>query len=247
MADDGIGVDQINAAVAGDGLNQNASGALEIIPGTAEDQILKWNNTTNTWELEISTPVPPAAPGSIYFAGGDGLITQNSAQFFWNNTDIRLGLGTNTPQTGLHIQRQQNNALFYGLQLQNQDGNDGGGSAAGMLFAVEGVGQFGKGALAYERTNGFGRGNFHILQNPDASATNPSLNDAVMTVTNAGDVGLGTTNPQGQLHVTRAAGNNLSYGLQLQNEDGTDGGGSATGMLFAVEDVGQYGKRGLGL
>ena len=62
VADDGIGVDQINAAVAGDGLNQNASGALEIVPGTAVDQILKWNGAnwaTRMWTLCRRQPHRP--------------------------------------------------------------------------------------------------------------------------------------------------------------------------------------------
>ncbi|MEP2058070.1 MAG: hypothetical protein ABJJ05_09710, partial [Maribacter litoralis] len=49
---DAIENTMIAANVAGNGLIQNAtSGALDIIPGTAANQILKWNNTTSIWEL----------------------------------------------------------------------------------------------------------------------------------------------------------------------------------------------------
>ncbi|MEP2279281.1 MAG: hypothetical protein ABJI11_07605, partial [Maribacter sp.] len=49
---DAIENTMIAANVAGNGIIQNAtSGALDIIPGTIENQILKWNNTTEIWEL----------------------------------------------------------------------------------------------------------------------------------------------------------------------------------------------------
>jgi hypothetical protein len=35
--------------------------------------------------------------GSVTFAGVGGLISQNNTNFFWDNTNTRLGLGTNTP------------------------------------------------------------------------------------------------------------------------------------------------------
>ena len=260
-----IGVDQLGLSTGGtSALNIDATQNITVTANLTvtqdlelERDVIDINGDTGTLGQVLSSTGAggvqwingsgiAGSEGSVFFAAPvTGAPIEDNNNFFWDDTNDRLGLGTNTPQTSLHVQKQQNNALFYGLQLQNQDGNDGGGSAAGMLFAVEGVGQFGKGALAYERTAGFGRGSFHILQNSNTSTDNPSLNDAVMTVTNTGDVGLGTTNPQGQLHVTRAAGNNLSYGLQLQNEDGTDGGGSAAGMLFAVEGVGQFGKGAL--
>jgi hypothetical protein len=42
-------------------------------------------------------------PGSVFFAGSGGLLSQNNAQYFWDNTNSRLGIGTNTPGTKLHV------------------------------------------------------------------------------------------------------------------------------------------------
>lgn len=41
--------------------------------------------------------------GSVAFAGAGGLISQDNASLFWNNTDKRLGIGTATPTTQLHV------------------------------------------------------------------------------------------------------------------------------------------------
>ncbi|MEM4497783.1 MAG: hypothetical protein QW692_03035 [Nitrososphaerota archaeon] len=42
-------------------------------------------------------------PGSILFAGPDGLISQNNANLFWDNVNKRLGIGTNRPDYILHV------------------------------------------------------------------------------------------------------------------------------------------------
>ena len=42
-------------------------------------------------------------PSSVVFAGASGVYSQDNANFFWNPTSKRLGLGTATPATNLHI------------------------------------------------------------------------------------------------------------------------------------------------
>ena len=41
--------------------------------------------------------------GSVVFAGNAGVYTQDNANFFWDDTNNRLGLGTNLPLARLHI------------------------------------------------------------------------------------------------------------------------------------------------
>jgi glycyl-tRNA synthetase alpha subunit len=41
--------------------------------------------------------------GSVPFLGASGLLSQNNANFFWDATNIRLGIGTSVPATALHI------------------------------------------------------------------------------------------------------------------------------------------------
>jgi len=62
----------------------------------------------------------------------------------------------------------------------------------------------GKGALVYEAMAGWNVGDFHFLQNSVADASIATLSDAVMTIKNNGNVGIGTTSPATKLDVNGA-------------------------------------------
>lgn len=42
-------------------------------------------------------------PGSVLFTGTGGNVSQNNSNFFWDNTNTRLGLGTNAPAFPLDV------------------------------------------------------------------------------------------------------------------------------------------------
>lgn len=56
-----------------------------------------WNGSS--WQEITFT----GTPGSVFFADTDGTPTQNNAQLFWDNTNHRLGVGTNTPSQSLDV------------------------------------------------------------------------------------------------------------------------------------------------
>ncbi len=43
------------------------------------------------------------SPGSVFFAGPDGVPTQNNGQFFWDDAHHRLGIGTVAPSRSLDV------------------------------------------------------------------------------------------------------------------------------------------------
>jgi hypothetical protein len=54
----------------------------------------------STATLTITTAL---TTGSVGFIGASGALLQDNANFFWNNTNKRLGIGTNTPGTKLDV------------------------------------------------------------------------------------------------------------------------------------------------
>lgn len=57
--------------------------------------------STNT---SIGSTIPGATEGSVFFAGPGGTLSQDNANFFWDDTDFRLGLGTDTPAETLDVE-----------------------------------------------------------------------------------------------------------------------------------------------
>lgn len=50
--------------------------------------------------------------GSVVFAGASGVYSQNNAQFFWDNTNNRLGVGTTTPGSAIETNAAVAAAFF---------------------------------------------------------------------------------------------------------------------------------------
>ena len=59
--------------------------------------------------------------GSVVFAGASGVYSQDNANFFWDNTNSRLGLGTTTTATRLNVVDSANTyaATFTGTSSTN--------------------------------------------------------------------------------------------------------------------------------
>jgi hypothetical protein len=54
--------------------------------------------------------------GSVLFAGPGGSISQNNANFFWDNANGRLGIGTNAPAYTLSV---SNSSTSFGVNIKN--------------------------------------------------------------------------------------------------------------------------------
>jgi len=80
--------------------------------------------------------------GSVPYVSASGILNQDAGQFFWDATNNRLGIGTATPSTPLHIQT----TTGYGLRLTGagvQGGSDAtNGAAINLSYNASGNRQF---------------------------------------------------------------------------------------------------------
>jgi hypothetical protein len=122
-----------------------------------------------------------------------------------NYFDGKVGLGIYAPLKKLHIEDDASGVLRYAMKLENAAPNVN-GTATGILFKVDGGSEDrGKGAIVYEQTGTWNRGDFHILQrNETGTMTAATLADAVVTIKNNGNVGIGTKTPGYKLQVGAA-------------------------------------------
>lgn len=51
----------------------------------------------------VNATLSGKTPGSVIFAGTGGVLSESNSQFFWDNTNSRLGIGTNAPARHLDV------------------------------------------------------------------------------------------------------------------------------------------------
>jgi hypothetical protein len=101
----------------------NASGApgtvttFSFTDGSGFDGTV--TNATSTPALALTTTL---TSGSVFFTGSSGALAEDNSNFFYNTTDDRLGIGTNSPSSRLHISTASlgvTQATTSGLSLVN--------------------------------------------------------------------------------------------------------------------------------
>ena len=142
--------------------------------------------------------------GSVVFAGASGIYSQNNANFFWDNTNSRLGIGTTGPTDKVYIRPAAGSGIA-GLTIQSlSSGTDE------SAITVKHVNALGYGWRA-KATDG--DGSFQL----DVQNGGTWTNNALYVKSNNGNVGIGTPTPTSKLQV------NLSSDAQqgLRVSDGT--------------------------
>jgi len=63
--------------------------------------VADWATSASAFTIPISS-VTSATAGSVLFAGTGGILQQKNADFFYDSTNKRLGIGTSSPSTTIH-------------------------------------------------------------------------------------------------------------------------------------------------
>src|SRR3989344_3099849 len=70
---------------------------------------IQWTRSTGKFGcaaagMTIGSPVTDGTAGSVLFVDGSGNLGQNNSNFYWDNTNVRLGIGTTGPSTKFEVQ-----------------------------------------------------------------------------------------------------------------------------------------------
>lgn len=125
----------IGALVTGVSSVSNSDGTLTITPTTGAVVASLALGHANTWTgqqtFNTSTAIFGVAPtfstmtlGSILFAGTAGIVTQDNAKFFWDDTNFRLGLSTATPSFDLSLGGEAARTISMERRTSSNSGNN---------------------------------------------------------------------------------------------------------------------------
>ncbi|CAB5187417.1 hypothetical protein UFOVP161_45 [uncultured Caudovirales phage] len=176
--------------------------------------------------------------GSVLFAGASGVYSQDNAQFFWDDTNNRLGIGLSAPAAKLQVFGGTDTTFapnVYNTRLTGDASATSGNSGSGISFQGYTTGTTSVSDLAFisgikenttdtnyagalvfgTRTTGSGGGNFERMR-----------------ILSSGNVGIGTATPSTKLDVK-----NTTTGSAIRATV-TDGAGSADfGYGFYIDNT----------
>jgi hypothetical protein len=172
------------------------------------------NGTSVLGSGNIVTPTtnPSGVSGAIQFSNGSAFAS-DAANFFWDDTNNRLGVGTNAPSATAHFKGSGSTSATTSLLVQNSAGT------AALTVRDDLVSVFG------------GQINASIIRNPGGNLT---LEEYLRTVSNtfyfqtnsAADLlslGLNNTNFRSASSVSMGSGSNANASAQLDVSSTTKG------------------------
>jgi hypothetical protein len=183
----------------------NQTGILVSTPNPGANTIYVWDNTdglpknaiigsgltythsTHTLSapasISIGETVTSGTTGSVLYVGSGPVLAQDNANFFWDATNHRLGIGTTSPSFPLSVSGDYNNNAVGPLILTNKsstlgvsvtlDATGGGGTGHQFSLTSTGSGSF------------FGAGAFTFIDSTRAAY--------IMTIGATGNINLGDT------------------------------------------------------
>ena len=130
--------------------------------------------------------------GSVVFSGASGVYSQNNSQFYWDNTNSRLGIGTSSPAYKLSV--STSSLGNDGVSISNT----GTGSVSQAVLSVAAQGYAG-----VQLGQNYSSGNYFIYGGDAKDMSISTTATERMRITAAGNVGIGTSSPAYALEVAK--------------------------------------------
>jgi hypothetical protein len=162
--------------IAGDGTLISAGTNITISGGTI-------SASGGGGGMAIGGSITSATAGSVLYAGASGVLAQSNANFYYDYTNNRLGLGTTSPQVQLSVVSTGDN---YGLFI----GPNAGGTSGKRL------------KLGYYST-----GNYSVIQSINDGTATTSL----ILQKDGGNVGIGTTTADSELVINGSTSSRFNF------------------------------------
>lgn len=151
--------------------------------------------SSGRWQPLIAAGSSSLTAGSIPYIGTGGQLSQNNANLFWDATNNRVGIGTNTPGNPLHVVASNGNVLY----LQTLTG--GGSGTANILFKTyTGTAN----PTAQIGVTDDASYSAHITFSTKVPGADANALTERVRISSAGNVGIGTTSPSKKLDVNGA-------------------------------------------
>jgi len=141
--------------------------------------------------MAIGGSITSATAGSVLFAGAAGVLAQDNANFFWDDTNNRLGIGTATPSYKLDVSAS---SIIRGTLAIDNNGQD---AAPTEYIRFERISQ---GSANYFNSIYSSTGSGTNLMQFRLSGTGGSQS-TIMTLNGTGVVGIGTATIGSKLQV----------------------------------------------
>lgn len=211
---------QITLGVLGAGFVQSTAGGVlsSAAIGAGDLPAHTHSGAGQGGSLAVGTTDTDLTAGSVFFAGAAGVFQQDNVNFFWDDGNNRLGIGTNAPGVELHV---LNATTTADVNIQTNQVN----GAAFLRFIND----------AQSWRLGVNTGDQFQIRDV-TGLTNPMTIEAgvvsnMLYLDSSGNVGINTTGPDRKLDVLDAA----NPQLRLTHTDGVtyvDFQANANGYLF---------------
>jgi hypothetical protein len=243
----------INAANIGTGVVSSTEfGYLDGVTSAIQTQInakqatlvsgtnIKTINSTSllgSGDITISAN-PSGVSGAIQFSNGSAFAS-DASNLFWDDTNNRLGVGTNAPTATAHFRGIGNTSLTTALLVQNSSLTDilsvtdnafvtinsgfvniqtNGVAAptggAGLMFNLAGSGQ----GMSITNQNAI---TYRIGQYAASNVLSLGSSSAAFNINTSSNIGIGLTNPTARTHIQGSGSTSATTSLLVQNSAGT--------------------------